>query len=179
MTAIDVGAAATNRAASYAYGSTRVLRTNPANDTGTITAIEIWAASNISNCEVATFYVVSGNNLSTRDSETIGAVTAGSKQTFSGLSMDVTAGDYIGNYFSAGGLEGDSSGGGGKWADTGDQIPCTNNAFTLDADDELSLYGIGTTPAAISKINGVAYSAISKIDGVTKESVLKIDGVTI
>jgi hypothetical protein len=153
MSAIDIGAAAIDRATISGDGGTYVHKDNPANDTGSITSIEIWAYSNLSNCEVATFYVVSGNNLSTRDSETIGSVTAGSKQTFSGLSMDVQTGDYIGIYWTNNAsLERDDSGGAGYWYEGGDQIPCTNKLFsTVNTVRAQSLYGIGATPSVTAK----------------------------
>ena len=78
MAEIVIGSEAINRADFYGAGGTRVVKDNPANGSGTITSIEIWAKASLSDCEVAIFYVVSGNNLSTRDTETIGSVTGGS-----------------------------------------------------------------------------------------------------
>lgn len=145
---IDVGIPATDRVSSYGAGYTRITRDNPANLSGKITSVEIYARSgyNLANCEVATFFVVSGDNLSTRDTHFIGSVTGGSKQTFSGLDITVEAGDYIGIYYSAGQVERSLSGYIGQWADGGDQIPCTNNEFTWYSDgDGMSLYGTGIT----------------------------------
>ena len=119
--------------------------TNPANESGTITTVEIWPNITIYLCEVATFYVVSGNNLSTRDTHAIGTVTAGSKQTFSDLSLDVQSGDYLGMYYSSGNMERDTSGFDGLWYLAGDNIPCTNAAFTVLTSNAMSLYGTGTT----------------------------------
>lgn len=66
---IDVGAAATDRNTVMQLYYTTVEQTNPANATGTIDTIEIWMNTNASNAEVASFYVVSENNLSTRDND--------------------------------------------------------------------------------------------------------------
>lgn len=142
--AIDIGTAATDRN-TYQTTETIVAKGNPANATGTIDTVEIWASLAMTLCEVATFFVVSGNNLSTRDSEAIGSVAAGSKQTFAGLSMSVTTGDYLGIYFATGRLE-TSITGDGDWYKDGDNIPTTNTLFTAEASTEYSLYGTGTEP---------------------------------
>lgn len=166
---IDAGSPAIDRASGFASPRTLVDKANPANSSGKITSVEIWAISDLSNCEVATFYIVSGNNLSTRDTHTIGSVTAGSKQTFSGLDITVEAGDYIGIRYSAGSLEGASSGGVGIWDTTSDNIPCTNALFTYTASRIMSLYGIGTTGAGELTI-GEAYSITdSLVKNVTKQ----------
>ena len=152
---IDIGEPAINRG-STASTYTWVNIGNPANVSGTITSIEIWAQSTISNCEVAIFYVVSGNNLSTRDSEVIGSVIAGSKQTFN-VNLDVQAGDCIGACYTAGALERDSSGFAGCWMNTVDNIPCTNITFTLRAGEAISLYGTGTTGEEEEAINSLFF----------------------
>ena len=152
---IDIGESAINRG-STASAYTWVNIGNPANVSGTITSIEIWAQSNISNCKVVIFYVVSGNNLSTRDYELIGSVTAGSKKTFN-VDLDVQAGDYIGAYYTVGALERDSEGFAGCWMNTVDNIPCTNITFTLRAGEAISLYGTGTTGEEEEAINSLFF----------------------
>lgn len=148
MIVIDIGSPAINRAYGWDH-RTIVAQTNPANESGTITSVEIWANTNMTGVEVATFYVVSGNNLSTRDTHAIGDVTGGSKQTFSGLSIDVQVGDYIGMWYATGELEVDVTGGTGVWAVSDiDLIPCTNHTFTSYASYAFSLYGTGETSAA-------------------------------
>jgi len=144
--AIDIGSPAINRITSTATAAyTYVNKNNPANDTGTITIVEIWAKTTIINAEVATFFVVSGNNLSTRDYEFIGTVTAGAKRTFN-VNLDVVTGDYIGIYKSVdGAIEKDYNGGDGYWFKVGDNIPCTNAAFTSTTDHIISLGGTGAT----------------------------------
>jgi len=146
-TAIDVGSAAIDRDSTASYGYTRVDQANPANATGQITSVDIWAASDMSNCEIGIFYVVSGTNLSTRDNETIGAVASGSKQTFA-VTINVTSGDYIGWYATGGTIERRDTGGSGVWAVSGDQMPCTNVTFSNYLADSISLYATGATPAA-------------------------------
>jgi hypothetical protein len=137
---IDVGDAASNRVTRAGYGYTRVSKGNPANAAGKITSVAMWANENLSNCEVATFFVVSGNNLSTRDTTTIGSVTAGSKKVFS-VDLNVEVGDYIGCHFTAGKIEYDTTGGAGMWSKSGDNIPCTNALFSAYGGHLMSLYG--------------------------------------
>ena len=142
---IDIGCAATDRSSWGETGYTYVNKTNPANESGKITSVEIWAYITMENVEVATFYVVSGDNLSTRDTHTIGTVTAGSKQTFSELDITVEAGDYIGIYGSAGNIELSVFGDVGIWWLSSDEIPCTDITFSYIASRGVSLYGTGTT----------------------------------
>jgi hypothetical protein len=151
-TIIDIGAAATNRT-SEKFTGTYIVTINPADGTGKITNVEIYAVTgyNLTLVEVATFYVVSGNFLSTRDWEYIGNVTAGSKQTFI-VDLDVTVGDYIGIYFASGGkIEADSTG--TYMSKAGDNIPCTNIEFTSPVAGTISLYGTGETVAVGIKWN--------------------------
>ena len=103
MATIDIGPGATDRAS---YRTISVLQTiidlnNPANDTGTLDTFEIFAnTSNMTNVKIGTFSG-SGTSYDDRDYETIGTVTYGSKQTFTGKNCDVSSGDYLG--FSADG----------------------------------------------------------------------------
>jgi len=155
--AIDIGPGATDRG-THETSRTEIDAANPANASGTITTVEIWAAVGwpLVNCEVATFYTTGGNIFSTRGTHTIGAVTAGSKQTFPGLSLSVEAGDYLGIYYTAGAVEKDNTGGAGVWQDydNNDYIPCTDHEFTFGVNEAISIYGTGTTGvAAVAKKN--------------------------
>ncbi len=149
MAAIDIGTAATDRSAGHSISTNPIVEENPANAAGTITSVEIWVGgASISNVEVATFEEVATDTFTTRDSETLGTVTGGSKQTFSGLDMDVQTGDYIGTHGDSGDLEADWSGSYGMWYDpsSGDYIPCANQALTHYSPVTLSLYGEGEMP---------------------------------
>jgi hypothetical protein len=152
------------------YNNTRTIveKSNPANATGTITSVQIWAVLTMTNTEAATFYVVSGNNLSTRDTVAIGSVTSGSLQTFdiSGTPLDVVTGDYIGTYFSDGQIESTWSGGTGIWYILGDYIPCTNQAFTYGNTYIVSLYGTGTE-AGGAVAPTITISAASGVEATT------------
>ncbi|MGA7677989.1 MAG: hypothetical protein WCA51_06420, partial [Dehalococcoidia bacterium] len=102
MATITVGDAAIDRASSLSFGNTYMSLGNPANAGGILDTAEVWAATSISGLRVGTFYLVSGTTYKCRDSMTIGSVTAGAKQTFTGLSLAVQQGDFIGCYFTGG-----------------------------------------------------------------------------
>jgi len=163
MALIDIGCPAVDRPTSLGIG-TFVDKTNAANLGGHITSVEIWCAVTLQDCEVATFYVVSGNNLSTRDTHTIGWIDSGSKQTFSGLDITNSQGDWLGIYYGSGQLERTANGGGGYWyVDGQDKIPCTNQAFSVTGTGVgMSLYGTGETLAVAPTFTTQAVSAIQE-----------------
>lgn len=180
-TEIDIGAAAINRGATAGY-YTLIATENPANDTGTIDSVGIYAYNNLSNCEVATFEEVDTNTFTTRDSETLGTVTAptdDTPQTFSGLDMDVTAGDYLGMYYSSGEMEIDTSGS-GIWLvlDRADYIPCTSQEFYFLAGRTLSLYGTGET-AAGPTAQAVGGATMSIASSLLKKTTISSGGATL
>jgi hypothetical protein len=145
MTPITIGPGAVDRSSQGAPNWTQVSKTNPAAEAGIIDTVEIWGAADMTGVVVASFYVVSGNNLSTRDYVNIGDVPAGSKQVFTGLSLQVQPGDYIGMYCVAGTIETGAPAGGGRWYKPGNYIPCANAAFTYTAFTDYSLYGSGSS----------------------------------
>ncbi|GAJ07462.1 unnamed protein product, partial [marine sediment metagenome] len=99
---------------------------------------------NITGLRVGTFYTTNGNTLKCRDSELIGDVEAGAERTFTGLSIAVVEGDYIGCYFTGGYIETDTSGFGGVWYITSEQIdPGDEATYSFLAGDAISLYGYG------------------------------------
>ncbi|GAH66116.1 unnamed protein product, partial [marine sediment metagenome] len=116
----------------------------PANESGTITKVYIWARNDCTSVDIGIFYNISGNNFSTRSHTTIGPVTAGSEQEFD-VNLAIEAGDYIGFYEIDGELERDNSGGSGYWYKVANQIPADNYPFT-DATSTgriIHLYGTG------------------------------------
>lgn len=152
MAAIDIGAEAKDRNMVASPGRTRINEDNPANDTGNITSVEIWANTNLSGCKVGTFYKTNGNTLKCRATATIGNVTAGSKQTFSGLSISVQTGDYIGSFWSGGAYElSDDEGVGYWWSDADDYCDVGDeHIYSYSTPRALSLYGTGETAAGLS-----------------------------
>ena len=144
--AIDIGGPVINRAGAWGAGKTLIVKNNPANASGEITEVEIWVNSAISDCEIATFFVVSGNNLSTRGTHYVGSLSANTKHVISELHLTVEGGDYIGIYFPSGSIEFDipDPNGIGMWYKTGDYISCINTTFIFD-DLAISIGGIGMT----------------------------------
>ena len=153
--AIDIGEAAIDRPDSAAYNTTWINIGNPANDIGIIDSIEIYALNNLTGCKVGIFEKTNGSTLKCRSAVTLGAVTAGSKQTFTtdsesnAISLTVVAGDYIGVFFAAGNIEVTTSGGSGIWYNTTDHcVVDDESAYVTHAAYIMSLYGGGYTVAA-------------------------------
>ncbi len=145
MAVIDIGMPAVNRDGAIA-GATVINMENPANLTGKITQIQIYLNTSCINVEIATFYEVSSDYYSTRDTVLLGNVGAGGPQSFD-VELDVHAGDLIGMWAQSGNLEHDFTGFNGIRTKIGDQIPCTNANFPVyGADDAISLYGTGVSP---------------------------------
>lgn len=136
--AIDIGADAIDRAG-VQNPATIIALDNPANESGTIISIELYAYNVLSDCKVGTFSR-DGDNFTCRDYATIGDVAAGSKQTFS-VSLTCVTGDYIGVYYSGGGLERDSTGYAGIYSKSGDQFEAGEQTYALTANAAISVYG--------------------------------------
>ncbi len=157
---IDVGSPAVDRAGILG-DYTLIGKTNPANADGTLDTWEVWTQIAADNIDFATFFVVSGNNLSTRDTEAVGASNGNSKTTYVGLSTDVETGDYAGLYHNVSNfstLDRDNSGGDGMWYISAlDKIPCTNQAFSFLASYRISLYATGTEAGGAADELGAFY----------------------
>jgi hypothetical protein len=149
MATIDVGPGATDRGSYITYGNTVVDINNPANGTGTLDTFEIFAVSgyDLTNTAIGTF---SGSDTSydDRDYETIGSVTSGSKQTFTGKNCDVSSGDFLGVYHSNGRIERDTSGYSGIYYKVGNKFNTGANTYGLYSGDAISIYATGETAAA-------------------------------
>lgn len=100
---IDIGAGAAdyNTSVSVSQAATGIYtiidKTNPANAGGTLTKFQIYLVSG-NDCTGILMGTFSGSapNYSVRDYETLGSVSSGSVQTFTGLSCTVSSGDFIG-----------------------------------------------------------------------------------
>ena len=104
MTVIDVGPGAVNASSAFNAGYTDIDKGNPANATGLLNSFEIWHYQDGTGVKMGTFGG-SGTSYSLNDFETLGNVTSGSKQTFTGLICSVTLGDFIGWYAATGSIE--------------------------------------------------------------------------
>lgn len=155
MASIDIGAGALDRSAQWGGVYTYIDLTNPANDTGTITSFEVWfwaSGEDPTGVVVGTFYG-SSTTWTNRDYETLGSVTKGSKQTFSGLNCSVSASDIDGFYATTGSLEGDATGGSGICWKVGSQFGTgLQTGYTPLANYQQSIYGTGTTPVVVPTV---------------------------
>ncbi|MFA4917123.1 MAG: LamG-like jellyroll fold domain-containing protein [Syntrophales bacterium] len=144
-TLLDVGSAVSDRGGNAGATYTYIDLANPADYTGYINHIQIWANQNMTGLKVGTFYLDSGTTYICRDSVTIGSVTAGSAVTFGDLRIRVVAGDLIGCYFATGGIEWDELGGSGIKAVSGDKTAKgTSTDFgATAAGDAISIYATG------------------------------------
>jgi hypothetical protein len=164
MAVITIGEAAIDRASAVVlWSDTLINRGQTASGTGKITNVQIYMLSSANNVEVATFYEVTSNHFTTRDTAVIGNI--GSGFSSHSIELDVQIGDYIGiTSDSSGNIEIDITGYNGRWAKTGDYIPCTNVDFGAYVSDfALSLYGTGVTPV----LSTVSVQAVTDINETT------------
>jgi len=160
---IDIGADPIDRTSARQGGWTYIDKNNPANASGTLHSIKIWARTNITGLRVGTFYTTNGDTLKCRDSVVIGDVPVG-LQEFTELSIAVETGDYIGFYWDSffEDIEADMSGLAGVWYVLGEYIdPNDETAYDSLAGYAISLYGYGDIEAPpgqpyISRVQRIA-----------------------
>jgi hypothetical protein len=155
--AIDVGAGAISRGASAGVGYTYCDRNNPANATGVVNTVELWFEATGIGTTVGIMYNTSGYSYNTRSSIYVGSVTAGSKQTFSGLILDVRVGDVVAIYTDTNaGVSYDAGGSIGilyrQYNGIGGGI-----VFDLSSSLRLSIYGTSNDPAVDIGSGAVAF----------------------
>lgn len=140
---IDVGGQAIDRNDYNELTKTWIVKENPANATGKITTVEIWANQDLAGAIVAIFTQGVANVFTARDSHSIGNITAGSKQTFE-VDLNVVEGDFIGLYWTSGRMEWSSTGD-GDWNYDGNATSGVDLEFSFRANKAGSIYGIGAT----------------------------------
>lgn len=175
--AITIGAPAINRTFNYGAEQTWVNKEGAADGSGVIDTVKIWAQVDLANCYVGIFYTTNGNTLKCRSATLLGAVTAGSEQTFGGLTLAVVAGDYIGTRFSAGNIDRINVGFAGVWRSADILNHCVvddEHIYALQAGHAMSLNGIGTS-GWTGKVSGVTDPA--KVMGVAAANIAKVKGV--
>lgn len=160
-TDIDIGPGDGTRASLASSGNTMIDLANPANDTGAIDTFEAWAVIvAMANTKIGTFHG-SSTTYTNRDYETVGTVAVGG-QEFTGLDCNVTSGDFIGTYYTAGYLEMDMSGGSGYYRKAGDQFgQGEQGSYILQPNYAISLYGTGETPVVAPTVTTQAASPIT------------------
>jgi hypothetical protein len=147
MTAIDVGSASIDRATQSSAGLTYVSLTNPANESGTITALTIFMHS-AGYVKVGTFHDAANGVYLCRSVLDLGFVPVG-LNSFGGLSLAIFAGDYLGFYAASATIDADTTGGSGYAYRSGDQ--CVSGqpfAVTTGATWTFSIYATGDSNTA-------------------------------
>ncbi|MBA7610511.1 hypothetical protein ES703_17719 [subsurface metagenome] len=141
---IDVGGEPVDRDHYLTSGWTDIDKTNPANASGTLHSIKVRAYTNVTGLIVGTFYRTNGNILKCRDSALIGDVEAGAERTFTGFSIAVEAGDYMGSHHTFGTIRADDVDGDGEWSIEGEYIdPGDEATYQFQAGCVVSIYGYG------------------------------------
>ncbi|GAI99343.1 unnamed protein product, partial [marine sediment metagenome] len=145
MVVIDIGEPAINRSSAIGLdGYTIVSKGNPANGTGIITTIEIYADVATTGVRVGTFYATNGNTLKCRDSQYIGNIVH--YYSSHPVTLDVVTGDYIGIYFTDGSIDLDADGSIGAWRIAGYYIePGYEATYRLTTTWRISFCGTGST----------------------------------
>jgi hypothetical protein len=145
---IDVGTVPADRLQQYAGNITYINMDNPANYTGKITNVSLFVNTAMASAKFATFYREDPDNFpakfTARDvSGDVGAVPAG-LQSFI-IDINVTAGDFIGIYFTDSGdfIDISNAGGSGIYGLGGDQTACSNTTFSLSPGYAMSLSAEG------------------------------------
>ena len=142
---IDIGPDPIDRGTYSSFGWTKINKDNPANASGILHTVKVWAYNHITDLKVGTFYTTNEDRLKCRDTALISYVQSGAERTFTGLSIAVEEGDYIGCFFPSGALEGDISGFAGLWQIYNDYVdPGEEANYAFKAGNAMSLYGIGT-----------------------------------
>jgi hypothetical protein len=141
MSAIDVGSGALSRSLYCTSGKTRIDKGNPANASGFITSVELYGGTG-TGVKVGTFYQGEIGYYACRDYAVIGDLEGGAKRTFSGLHIEVEAGDLIGVYMPDSGIR-YNDGGVGHWSLAGDHMSDGENYYNENATAEISTYGTG------------------------------------
>ena len=155
MTVITVGPGAIMRAGSqYIDSSLTALDTHsPANATGKLNTAEFYASSSGTGLKVGTFY---GSALSWtyRAQAALGNLAGGSKQTFTGLSFDVSLNDILGIHIDGGVVNLYSSGSGGCLGKTGDHFTAEGAQTYVDLGGyTTSIYASGSGSDVVGKTN--------------------------
>lgn len=150
-TTIDVGSGAADYDVYRSGNTTYIDLTNPANDSGTLDTVEMWFRTTGSGVKIGTFSG-SGTSWNDRDYETIGTVTSGSKQTFTGVDIDVVTDDILGCYFTTGLIELASSGGTGLGSINVDTFGAGATTYTFENNLRIAIYATGETVSAGARL---------------------------
>ena len=139
MANITIGNAATNRGGIVGTGATYVDYNSPAGASGTVNVVQFFVYDTLYDAVVAIYQDMTSNNFKVKDTETIGTVTGGGTNTFTGLDLSVESGEYIGLYFSAGYLDTDDEG--STYSAVGSKTEVGTTYALSWSSDTISLFG--------------------------------------
>ena len=182
MATIEVGSEAINRTSQWADDWTVLQEANPASEDFTCDTVELWLVSGSTIATKAGSFYGSGTDWTNRDYESLGIVSGGSKQTFSGLDIEFQTNDLIGGWIDTGLWERSTTGGSGVLDDSGDNFGAGVKTYrTTYGNEDHSLYGSGETAgwSNIAKVNGIASASIAKVNGIAVASIAKVNGVAV
>jgi hypothetical protein len=184
---IDIGSGATDRANGITPNFTVVDFANPVSVAGVLDTFELWFGVTGGGVKVGTFSG-SETTFTNRDSETIGSVTSGSKQTFTGKTCDAVAGDFIGIYVSSGSIDNDITGGTGIVIHVGDLFGAgEDTGYSELPTYAISAYGTGVANTVVTTqaVSGITTSGctgngnITAVgDGITRRGFCYMFGIT-
>jgi len=104
-----------NYTGDWSTSLTTISRINPANASGIIDEVDVEVGSGgVSGLVIATFRLVSGTTYICKSRIVIGTLSQGVNY-LTGLSLSITAGDYIGCYYSGGYLRHNNTGTNGTY----------------------------------------------------------------
>ena len=177
MAAIDIGIVLSSITAGTVPGYTLLTKANPANGTGTLVTFKIYLSGTYgdgTSVKMGTFSG-SGTTWTVRDYQSLGTVTSGSVQTFTGLDCSVSTNDILGAYVATTGrLAYIGTGGSNILYVSGDKFASGATVYAENAGWDYSLYAESTT-GWTGKINGVTNPA--KIWGVPVANIAKVVGI--
>ncbi|MBA7535783.1 hypothetical protein ES705_28041 [subsurface metagenome] len=143
---LDIGSDAIDRGSNLGPNLTVILKENPANLTGSLTKVAVFAYTPMTAFHVAIFTQVSPDTFTTRLDQLIGDIPAGYSEH--DVALSVATGDFIGYHYTYGAIERDTFGE-GVWYYSGDAIPCTAQVFIFYANTTVSLFGFTLVPPVV------------------------------
>jgi len=136
-----------NYSSSIAAGNT-ILCGQDSSFSGSAAYLDVFKfrfVGNATGVKAGTFWYVHANFYwQMRDYESIGNVTGGSEQTFTGKNCDIVTGDRIGMYAATGAIEFYGAGASwSSWTVSGDKFDATHNAYVADVGGQQSFRATG------------------------------------
>ncbi len=161
--AISVGYAPdTGNGSGYSLETTFISFTSACNGTGTINSVDIYETSGPTTGLIIGVFYTSSGGFTCRASQAVGNESGSGKHTYN-VSLSAHAGDYIGCYYTSGGIRSKSTGGSLYGYISGNYIsPGVEASYTTGGTGGLNLLisGSGQEPFAVPTVTTSAASGI-------------------